>query len=231
VGHTRSSKKGLIKRVRKGMVHKTNCTEGYFKASKSFTQIHHIVCISSMTNATIATEVQDKGQTEFVRECLKLTNWDINAKPNVVGLPLKRAFVHKGAPGGWDGWPCHQWEHPAYTDKVSTKLNDNVWQKVLKKRKKCTDCGTKCNINAASVQKELNDESKDWLRFLRERGNGTDSGQKGTAACWKGRKNNVNWYIPFSMNPDGATFRNAPPDWDGTGSLTKYCSDVMFSLI
>jgi hypothetical protein len=229
MGHKRSSKKSLIQRNRKGRVHIDNCGEGYHNASGYFTQIHHIVCISSIANATISDKVQDKGQTEFVRECLKLTKWDINDAPNTVGLPLKRAFVHKGAPGGWDGWPCHQVEHPSYTEKVSDKLYENVWVKVLKKRAKCKDCKKECNINAASVLQELNTESKTWLSFLRNRGNGSDSGQKGTAYCWTNRATNVNWYIPFSMNPDGATFRNAPPDWK-KGKLSSYCSDVMFSL-
>jgi hypothetical protein len=230
MGHKRSSRKSLLRRNRNGREHINNCVEGYSNASGYFTQIHHIVCISSMSNATIFDEIQDKGQTEFVRECLKLTNWNINDEPNTVGLPLKRAFVHKSAPSGWDGWPCHQVEHPSYTDKVSTYLNDNVWQQVLRKRKKCTQCGTECNINATSVLTELNGESKFWMSFLRNRGNGSDSGQKGTAYCWANRALIPKWYIPFSMNPDGATPRKAPPDWK-KGTLSNYCSDVMFSLV
>jgi hypothetical protein len=233
MGHKRSSKKSKITRIRKGMVHKTNCDEGYYKASKAYTQIHHMVCISSMTNATIADKVKDKGKSEFIQECLKLTDWDINAKPNVVGLPLKRAFVAPAAPPGWDGWPCHQVEHPSYTNKVSSNLNTNVWQIVLKLRQKCQNCGTECNINAKTVETELGDESDFWMDFLKDRGTGADSGQKGTAHCWTNRKSNINWYIPFSMNPGKATFRAAPKDPTSLSfsALGKYCSEIMFSLL
>lgn len=234
MGHKRSSKKSLIVRNRKGRTHIDNCKAaqyGYYQPSGYFTQIHHIVCISSMSNATISELIVDKGQTEFVRECLKMTQWDINAAPNTVGLPLKRAFVHPGAPTAWDNWPCHQVEHPAYTDKVSVQLHDNVWIKVLKKRAKCKDCGTECNIKAASVQKQLEDESTHWLEFLYARGSGADSNQNGTAYCWKNRDSIVTWYVPFSMNPDGATFRRPPTDFKGKLSkLSEYCSEVMFSM-
>src|SRR5579871_6021082 len=107
MGHTRSSKKALIKRNRNGREHINSCDKGYFQASSKFTQIHHIVCVSSMSDATISKLVADRGKMEFIRECLKLTNWNINDDLNTVGLPLKRAFVKK-PPAEWNGWPCHQ---------------------------------------------------------------------------------------------------------------------------
>jgi hypothetical protein len=182
-----------------------------------------------MSNATISDLVDDKGQTEFVRECLKLTNWNINDEPNTVGLPLKRAFVKKPNVE-WNGWPCHQVDHnPLYTDAVSERLNSKVWQKVLKNRKKCTTCGTKCNINAQSVESQLKRQSKYWRTFLSGRG----KEQRGTARCWKDRKDIPDqWYIPFSMDPsDDPPKRAVPEDWDGRGkTLQNYLSKLMFAF-
>jgi NADH:ubiquinone oxidoreductase subunit len=242
MGHKRSSKKSEIVVNRQGDKHKQQCDKGYCKSgigaakeiSGSFTQIHHVICISSMSKATIKDKVSDAGKMEFIRECLKLTKWNINDSPNTVGLPKKQAFVHQSAPGGWDGWPCHQVEHPPYTDKVSSQLNTNVWQQVLKNRKKCAQCKTECNINAASVKTQLEGESKHWLKFLGDRGSGRDqnpTSPQGTAFCWTNRLSIPNtWYIPFSMNPNGATPRKPPPQWT-SGTLKNYCSKVMFSMI
>src|ERR1700680_968773 len=175
MGHTKSRKKSKIVRHKQGNKHIKACKaakKGYYQPSKDFTQIHHIVCLSSMTNATIDGLVKDKGKMEFIRECLKLTKWNINAAINTVGLPLKRAFVKKAAAAAeWNGWPCHQVEHnPQYTKAVSQRLYDIVWYEVLLNRTKCKDCQKECNINAASVEEELNGESEYWLEFLEERG-------------------------------------------------------------
>ena len=227
MGHKRSSRKSEIKRNRNGREHINNCGEGYL-ASHKFTQIHHIVCVSSMSNATIASLVKDKGKMEFIRECLKLTSWNINEEPNLVGLPLKRAFVKKPA-AEWDGWPCHQVDHnPAYTRGVSERLNAKVWQKVLENRKKCKDCNKECNINAESVAAKLIKESEYWMEFLTERG--TDP--KSTAFCWKNRLSMKDtWYIPFSMDPGDPPAREPPPELeDARTSLKNYLKEVIFKF-
>ena len=229
MGHQRSSQKSKIQRNRQGRTRIDNCGTGYYNQTRSFRQIHHIVCISSMSNATIKDLISDKGQMEFIRECLKLTNWDINDEPNTVGLPLKRAFVKK-EPAGWNGWPCHQVDHnPYYTDGVSVRLKKKVWLKVLKKRKQCTTCNTKCNINAASVEKQLNAESKHWRTFLTRRGRS----KLGTAYCWKKRHSVPDvWYIPFSMHPAKPPRRDPPPDWDSlTETLKEYLSGIFAKCV
>jgi hypothetical protein len=230
MGHTRSSKKSLIKRSRNGREHIVNCDKGYFKASHEFTEIHHMVCVSSMSDATIRKLVADSGKMEFIRECLKLTDWNINAEPNTVGLPKKPAFVKRNS-SDWNGWPCHQVDHnPLYTKAVSSRLNKQVWQEVLKNRTKCKDCKKECNINASSVQTQLEGESDFWHDFLDTRG----EEEGGTAFCWKHRKSIPDvWYIPFSMDPsDAPPKRDPPPEWDGLSSTLKnYLSKIMFKFV
>jgi hypothetical protein len=235
MGHTKSRKKSLIVVNKQGGKHITLCKakeRGYYQPSKTFTQIHHIICLTCMTNARISKSVKDKGKMEFIRECLKLTDWNINdagdhnGESNVVGLPLKRAFVTKPS-ADWDGWPCHQVEHNVYIKEVSVQLNKQVWTRVLRSRKKCTECSTECFINAKSIKTELSNQSQSLYEFLDDRGK--DKG--GTAVCWRDRQTAKKkiWYFPFSM-AETPKPRDPPKDWkDVRGSLRNYLSQVMFA--
>jgi hypothetical protein len=86
--HQHPATKSLIQRERQGDNHKQWCTEGYKAAtaprSGDFTQIHHRICVAQMKDANISEQVDDTGQMEFIRECLKLTDWDINKDHNTV---------------------------------------------------------------------------------------------------------------------------------------------------
>ena len=237
MGHKPSRKKSLSVRHKQGRKHITNCKRvkiGYYQESKKFTQIHHIVCLAAMTDARIAKNVTDKGEMQFIKECLKLSKWNINdagdqvnTDSNVVGLPLKIAFVKKPA-AQWDGWPCHQVEHnPLYTTAVSDRLYEQVWKQALGWRKKCQDCQKECLINADTLEEQLNRESKFWYDFLDERG----KEEGGTAVCWRDRwtKKKDVWYIPFSMALDPKP-RDPPPNWeDVRGTLRNYLSNLMFT--
>src|ERR1035438_4023278 len=141
--HQHPATDSIVQLDREGDNHKVWCTEGYFETvagsavSGEFCQIHHLLCVGKLKDSSISDQVKSTVKMEFLRECLKLTDWDINKEYNTVGLPLKPAFIHQGAPGGWDGWPCHQVEHNTYSAQVESDLNTNVWQLVLKKQKKC----------------------------------------------------------------------------------------------
>jgi A nuclease family of the HNH/ENDO VII superfamily with conserved AHH len=211
--HKKDPDSWLIKRNRKGSDHINSCSEGYDKSDSRFCQVHHIVCVTSMADGTIA-KFLDQDDLEKIRKCLAKTNWDINDTPNVVGLPLKRAFVDKQAPADWDGWPCHQVDHPGYTDRVSVRLNDEVWQNCLDNMKNCDD-------GAEIIASALNAESQYWLsNELRGRP---------TKAAWEGRFNpdgsgNPLWFWPFSMNLANPSPRKPPPNWSNF-------SESMISLL
>jgi hypothetical protein len=217
--HKKDPKSWKIKRRRKGDEHIVNCSSGYNNARSKYKQVHHIVCVSSVADGTIA-EVLDDDDDKFqlVRNCLKITAWDINAGHNCVALPLKRAFVDKRAPKGWDGWPCHQFDHPPYTDRVSNRLNVNVWQE-------CLSAAEQCELEPKSVLSELKAESDFWLGHLTSRG-------AGSAEAWRTRAANPGtWYVPFSMHPDEPEPRTAPPDWDRFSGPMKQYLKALFSAL
>jgi len=233
MGHKTPSKKSLIVRHKQGRKHITNCKAknfGYCQTSEKFTQIHHILCLAALTDARIAKDVKgktqfDRGQMQFIRECLKLTKWnindagDVNGYTNVVGLPLKRAFVKKPA-AEWDGWPCHQVEHnPMYTSAVCARLYEQVWKEAIKLRKKCQKCKTECLIEAKTLQEQLKLESEHWYKFLNKRGKIPLT----TAFCWENRDKpelEKCWYIPFSMALVPKSRK--PPPKTIRGSLENY---------
>jgi hypothetical protein len=218
--HKKDPETWKIKRNRDpNNVHITNCSEGYYKTDSRFTQIHHILPISCLADGTIEQKVKD--DIKKIRKCLALTDWDINAGPNCVGLPLKRAFVDKNAPQDWDGWPCHQVDHPGYNLEVSKRLHKKVWQD-------CLDNMENCDDGAKTVANQLNKESKYWLdKDLRGRP---------TKKAWDTRFNpdgsaNPLWFWPFSMNSAGPSQRKPPPDWKGfSESMVSRLSELFAKI-
>ena len=245
--HQHPATKSQIQRDRKGDNHKQWCTLGYCKSagtliSGDYTQIHHRICVQQMKDADISAKVKDTGQMEFIVECLKLTDWDINQDHNTVGLPRKRAFADPAAPtapgpAGFGVWPCHQVEHNLYNAQLQTDLNRNVWQQVLENREMCTECNKECNIKAASVVTQLKGESKRLLTFLTERGHGTNCGMatpQPTGWAWPNRHSiQKDWYKPFSMSPTTIAVRLPPPNPTSLtdSGLRSYCNNVMFDFI
>ncbi|MBI2379773.1 MAG: hypothetical protein HYV16_03335 [Gammaproteobacteria bacterium] len=189
--HKPDPKSWDIKRSRNGNEHISNCSSGYV-ATKShfFRQVHHIVCVSSISDATIAKFVSDSAELEFLRKCLAITKWNINASDNCISLPLKPVYLDASAPIGWDNLPCHQVEHnPYYTDAVSARLNSNIWSPLKQKAEQC-------EVSPQSIESALKAESSHWRDFLTTRG----ASQQGTKHCWENQMSlPMTWHIPFSM--------------------------------
>ena len=224
--HKPDPKSWKIKRNRKGREHIDACSTGYPSTSNLFRQVHHIVCISSISDATIKKQLKDDDDVKFIRKCLKATVWNINAAHNCISLPLKRAFLDKRAVTGWDGFPCHLVDHnPHYTLKISEDLKKKVWEPSIEVAEECEFKGK----NLATALKTCSD---DWRTFLTNRGQGGDSSDRGTEYSWKNReKIKDTWYIPFSMHPGVPTKRKPPPDWGKfSGSMKKYLKK-MFQAI
>jgi hypothetical protein len=198
MGHPKDPAHWLLKRNRDGDKHITNCGSKGYTGLSTYSNIHHIVCISCMADGTIDGYVTDAARRKFIENCLAETNWDINAKDNVVGLPKKQAYVDKLAPLNWGTWPCHQVDHPSYLEKVSDRINDDIWVT-------CQDVAQDCKVKGQAIATQLGLESTFWFGKLSGRG---------TAAAWATRKQNPDkWYIPFSMDIDDPSPRKPPPDW------------------
>jgi hypothetical protein len=222
VGHPKPGKKAEFIRSRKGDAHITNCgSKGY--TVKKHCQIHHILCVSCLQDARIL----PKGNRPYIRKCFKITDWDINAKPNVIGLPLKRAYLKRENDGGWDDLPCHQVDHnPHYTDGVADWLTENVWDTLKAKEKGC-------DVEPKEIAKLLNSGSTHWETFLVDRGAGSDSGGRGTRYSWEHRNDagmRKTWHIPFSMHPGTPPERRPIPDLDKLPKAVRSALKAVLAL-
>lgn len=213
-------------RGRRGRTHITRCSRGYISPSYIYKEVHHVLCIHSVTDATIAEQLGDDEDVQRIKDCLDLTNWNINDSHNTVGLPKKRAF-YKYPGTDWDGWPCHQVDHnvaDGYTETVGTDLKTHVWEPVL-------EVAEDCEFEAKALEDLLKARSDHWYGFLDGRG----KENAGTAFCWKHRfeidQGKVSdprvtkpWFHPFSMHPGDPTERKPPPD---EGSFTSRFKDLL----
>jgi hypothetical protein len=103
-------------------------------------QKHHILPCTSVRNS-IATAAGEAGKEHLVKALKYFTNWNINQKPNLMGMPTRTAY-HKayGKKGGRTvplvvpgNLPCHQptnWGHTNYNDQVDLSLL-SIWSKVV----------------------------------------------------------------------------------------------------
>jgi hypothetical protein len=211
----------LIIRERRGEEHIDNCGSGY--QEKSFCNIHHIVCVSALSDGTIAGFIKDASERKTVHLCLMITEWDINGAHNTVGMPLKQVYVDKAAPSGWNKIPCHQVDHnPYYTDAVKKRLYDQVWEPVAA-------AARECEFEATDLVSQLEDESDHWRKFLEDRGKKLG----GTAYCWEHRgKMKKTWYLPFSMHPGKPTVRLPPPALkDFRGGMQAFIENIFKNIV
>ncbi|MFT4538697.1 MAG: hypothetical protein ACI841_001388 [Planctomycetota bacterium] len=188
---------GDFKRGRKPKEHINNCTDGY--TVKGYNQVHHILCISCLSNGKITS-----GDLGFIKKCFAATTWNINDGHNCIGLPKKTAYKDKPSDKGWDKLPCHQVDHnPHYTGEVTKWLNTNLWAELDEPAGDCTKKGN----DIASALKSGTDH---WKKFLTDRG----KKHKGTAYCWEHRNDDGmedKWYVPFSMHPGNIPKRKPIP--------------------
>lgn len=221
--HKKDPKRWKIKRNRNGREHIDNCSTGYYKTTELFMQVHHIICISCVSDSTIYDQLEENNtHFKFIKNCLAETDWNINDGHNCIGLPLKRAYVDKRAPPDWDKLPCHQVDHnPYYTVKVSEDLKKKVWEP-------CIEEAEECKFEFKDLKKQLKKRSTAWRNFLVNRG----KEEKGTRYCWENRLKIQNlWYIPFSMHPGTPIPRKPPPNWDDFSKSMQKFLKGMFNAI
>jgi hypothetical protein len=189
-----------IKRNRNGREHIENCSSGYAELYPLM-QVHHILPVEVLADATIEDKLTSD-EAVFVKKCLMMTDWNINASPNVVGMPVKRVYWEVTAQvGEWADWPCHLVDHnPYYNDEVIKDLS-KMWRNMHGNAEEC-------KIDGETIKGALEAKSKKWLRFLGSRAKRAG----GVAHCWKNKETLADWYYPFSM-ADPPQPRQAPKDW------------------
>jgi hypothetical protein len=189
-----------------------NCSTGYLfsfnDGAAGQSEFHHIVPIEIMQDSSIPDD-----KVDFARKCMALTDWDINNGDNLISLPTKFPLEHAERKmnvgvtaltslldvphsdfGAIPDLPCHKYDHDRYNRKIKTKFTSDIWNKMAKKRKACIADGE-------ALKEQLETASKDWRRFLVNRGSGPPS----ASTCWPNRERKAFrdiWYKPFSMGPN-----------------------------
>ncbi len=190
--HNKNPKNTFIQNGRIG-THLKNVSEGYKTALLN--NVHHVLCHSCVQTSAISVAGTDK---EYIEKVLVTVEWDVNNEGNLIGLPLKWAYLlDKSA--AWDNLPCHKVDHDLYTRDVNQWLADNIWSSLKGK-------SVKCDVDTANLVSALNGGSRLWRYMLKKRG----KMHGGTKYCWDHRSEasmeNV-WFIPFSMAPELSQIR------------------------
>ena len=166
-----------------------NCGSG-FKTAGTPHQIHHILSITCLAKRA---DHYKKGSEAYTELCLYCAEWDTNAAPNLIGLPLNAQY--RASDGRIPkNLPSHQVDHNTaggYTAEVSAYLKENVWDKLNKKDKIH-------KIDVEQIETRLKNASSAWRRKLQAFGRRNG----GTLASWKKRFEKAQkskWYKPFSM--------------------------------
>lgn len=150
-------------------------------------QIHHILCQDAIADIDVGDE-----ELIYLQSCLCATDYNINDKNNLIGLPTRGAYTRSR---GFrpKNLPCHTIDHPMYTVEVKKWLHKKIWNKLRAKK------GTH-KVTPENIQAKLRACSKHFRTQLRNRGK-RPSG-RGTEWGWENRRvksHSKTWYRPFSM--------------------------------
>ena len=188
-GHLEEQEKCKITRTMKGRQHINNCNKGY-RMGQGLWQAHHILPISSLNSADHISA--NKDNLEYLEKCICITDWDINAEPNMMGLDTKIPYRFEKIYPLPRNLPSHLIGHTDYTAESYEYLEANVWD-TLKDSREIH------NLDPESIEEELKAASKYFDGELHDRG----EREGGTLWCWDHRfdKDMENkWYYPFSMS-------------------------------
>ncbi|MBN2576205.1 MAG: AHH domain-containing protein [Deltaproteobacteria bacterium] len=173
--------------------------QGYVGANN---QVHHVLpCGASTKSKNEFLEGQpDPGTAERLLE--QTTHWDVNDKPNLIGLPTRVVYAVKfGTPFGIApptplainpavacNLPIHLWNHAEYS-KVAKKLADKVWAKANLKIETHKD--GKATLSASDV--------KGWLQAISDQLRACVAAptRKRTKEAWRSGNREVFQIYPF----------------------------------
>jgi hypothetical protein len=152
-------------------------------------QIHHILCEHAILDIKPAGDTSGK-KREFIFACLCMTSWDINDSSNLIGLPLKSAYIRTGGKNP-QNFCCHNVDHntaDGYTNECKEWLHANVWDTLVDQRKKH-------EVNAETIEAALKKCTGIFKGILTKRG----ARNEGTQYSYENRETEPEWYFPFSM--------------------------------
>lgn len=197
--HFEKPEKPLSVLVRKGNYRKTCRTAGQgFNSFGKYSQVHHIVCEHAVAQWKDHYE-DNPAKMQYIEDCLWITDWNINHKDNLIGLPTNVQFIDIFGNLPETAWipldlPSHLVDHntdDGYTEEVGAYLKTNIWD-TLEESKKNHE------VDAEAIKTQLKNASGHFEKRLRDRAKREGGVKKG----WKLRfekKYEKKWYHPFSM--------------------------------
>ncbi len=165
-------------------------------------EAHHLLCIACVTEFI--------GKKAKLKKIVEQTEWCINAKKNMIGMPrwghtikwycnlaCQGEILEKVKAPPFKDLPQHDYDHNSpkgYTKEVEGELKE-----LAREIEESTD---KHEEVVATLKAELDGLSDDFRGRLTSRGERCD----GTHKAWKkGAKDpHSDWYLPFSMADDGS---------------------------
>lgn len=202
------------------------CNEGYHSR---MWQAHHILPGTALSAATIRDLVKDPDKAYYIENCKKVTDWNINEVPNLMGLPTLWDYII----ADWAGKDKDDRERFQLSQKKKTQISKilkNLTEDVpedlpihnptnyghvdfddevaLHIKTEIWDKLAKKKkpheVDPKSIKQELNDAAGHFLKELKERGKRPKGIPGATKENWpKQHKNRANysktWFWPFSM--------------------------------
>lgn len=167
-------------------------------------QVHHILCEHAILDIDPDGDSDGK-KLAYIDECLCIADYNINDGYNLIGLPLKPAYI-KSRGKTPENLPCHEVDHNGgpgfYTDECKEWLHSNVWNTLIDRRKFHT-------TGPEDIVKALKQCTGVFKGKLTKRGK-RGPGPGGTQYSWENRFDYPNeWFRPFSMADD--------PHWRSPG--------------
>jgi hypothetical protein len=216
--HLKDPPGSIFKRNRNGREHIDSCVKGY-KLQYPLMQVHHVLPVECLAEATIEANLAPDAAV-FIKKCLMITDWNINAEPNLVGMPVKSVYwLSTAQTAGWEEWPCHLVDHNPYYNLEVTADLDKMW-------KNMHGNAEECKVDGTTMKMALEAKSKKWLGRLGSRAKRAG----GVAHCWKNKETLADWYHPFSM-ADPPQPRQPPKTWDELEeSLKEYVKGIFEKL-
>jgi hypothetical protein len=174
--------------------YRDRCSPGRMKLWEA----HHILCNHAMEGYEEAIKDMSKSDQKYIKDCLWITDWDLNNKGNMVALPENQEYEDRK--GRYPNNKCsHQVDHNTqggYTEEVKMVIRGNVFETLAADREKH-------ELSAEDIAQLLKDVTSHFKDELRRRGRRNG----GTKICWKNRwkkddSYKFKWYYPFSMADD-----------------------------
>ena len=189
IGHIGKPEKCLIKRTRNGREHINNCSEGY-RLGLGLWQAHHILPVSALNSDKHISASPEN--LEYIVSCLCITDWNVNAEPNVIGLDNKVPYMFDKIYPLPRNLPSHLIDHDHYTKESYDYMEANVWDSLK-------DAREVHKLDPKSIESQLNDATTYFKGEVEARGKRNN----GTIWCWDHRFDTgmeEKWYVPFSMS-------------------------------